>query len=385
MPTTVLVLVDGRVAFGSHDDAYHVDGALRARAMEYPALCVSRWNREALSRWQWRWLDDPNNLALAGWQDVAPIFAQAPPTRPMVVAHEEMLALDHDGTGKLLGALQDRLQLPHDMFLPGYEDSLGVKWNDLKATDGSPARVYLLSSMQRFGLFAVREVEGQWVFAGTYDIWSKYADPDIRTLEDDATIFELSSISTGGTGTWTGAAAWCQIDERGLQVVHDWHTGGQEFYGGAPFNYEYTTARPLQGSDGRGAFIDQTLTLTITNANVSWDDPRCDPADAIAVNDLVDVFERTGRARYRWNTAAHRFTLSVNESDWTAEQADGWFYDDTVFLTQNFDTLVNLATGEDAAKRAWVRLVLTRLVITQSEDSTERTRLMRAIDKRANR
>lgn len=378
LPSTALILLDGRITFDQPSDAYLFDNELWDRLREGPNYCVSRWNREALWRWQWRLLADRDDVSMTQLHDVAEVFAQAPPAPPLVVTDEEMLALDHDATGKRMAALEDRLGLPHDTFLPEFADSLAVRSLDMKAVDGSPARIYLLSSMQRFAIVGLRSAGDQWVFAGLYVIHSKYADPDLTVLPDDDAICELGGISTGGTGVWQGLAAWCRIDERGLHFVHDWSTGASEAYGGGPYNFEMSNTSTTIGRDARGRFVDHAFVVTISN---SWwqDDPRCDPADVAAVADLVDVFQRTGVARYRWNERKQRFVHSAAESDWTAYQVEGSAYntgddDDGQFITQNFDTLVSLATGDDPAKRAWVRLALTRL-----SDGAAKTRLQRAI------
>jgi len=380
LPSTVLILIHGRISTDDPQYAWAFQNELPTRLQESPALCVDRWNRDALWRWQWKLLASRDEPDMAYLQSVAEVFAQAPPAQVPIVTHEDMLSLDHDADGKRFGALLQRIQWPADTFVAGYESQLSVKWLDVSATDGAPARIYLISSFQRFWLVATRQAGGAWRFAGAYNIWSKYADPDIRRLEDDETTFELHSISTGGTGTWTGAAAWCQIDERGLHVIHDWVTGHEENYSHAAFNYEFSTSNPVMGRDDRGAFIEQTLTVTYTNGDVSWDESECEPADVAAVLDVLDVFTRSGRTRYRRDATDHRYLLSPDESDWTAAQSRGWLDGDESFITQNFDTLVGFATGDDPAKRAWVRLMLTRL-----DDCTEKTRVSRAIAERNRR
>lgn len=375
LPDTALIMLTGRISFDEPYPGYVFDNELRGRLQEGPDYCVSRWNRAAMWRWQWRLLAGRDEPEMAYLQQVAEVFAQPPPARQaLVVTQEEMLALDHDATGTRVGALQERLQLPRDTFLVGYEDSLGVKWLDLKAADGAAARLYLISSMQLFALFALRREGDEWVFGGAYDIHSKYADPELRVLAEDETICELGSISTGGTGTWRGLASWCRVDDTGLRFVHGWATGGNEYWSNGPFNYEFSTAAPSVGRDERGMYVDHAITLTITNADVSWTLAQGDPADAAAVADLADVFQRAGVARYRWDDGDERFVLSESESAWTDVQVQGSFYDDTLFITQNFDTLVNLATGDDPARRAWVRLALTRL-----EESAAKRRLIQEI------
>ncbi len=379
LPDTVLILILASDRIQDPIDAVSLEEELYWRLRASPLLCVQRWNRDALWRWQWRLIASRYEAALAHLQSVADVFAQAPPAQAPILTHEDMLALDRDASGARFGELVQRLQWPADAFLPGYVSNLSVKSLDVKAADGGPGRVYLVSSFQRFWLVATQKVEGQWRFAGAYDIWSKYADPHVHNMHGDDTIVELSSISTGGTGTQTGAAGWCRIDQRGLHFVHAWCTGGHESYGGGPFNHEFKVTSPVMGSDERGRFVDHTLRLTVSNADVSWeDDDRCDPADVAAVADLGDVFERTGRIRCRWSESAGRFELSEAESQWTPAQMNGSFSDDSVFITQNFDTLVSLATGDDPARRAWVRLMLARL-----EDSPEKTRLVRVIQERA--
>lgn len=381
LPDTALILILASDRIQDPIDAVTLEEELYWRLRASPVLCVEKWEREALWRWQWRLIASRNEPALASLRRVADTFGQAAPAQAPILTHEDMLALDRDASGARFGELVQRLQWPADAFLPGYVSRLSVKWLDVKVADGGPGRVYLVSSFQRFWLVATQQVEGQWRFAGAYNIRSKYADPHVHIMHGDDSIVELSSISTGGTGTQTGAAGWCRIDQRGLHFVHAWCTGGHESYGGGPFNHEFKVTSPVIGSDERGRFVDHTLTLTISNADVSWeDDDRCNSADAAAVTDLADVFERTGVARYRWDDGDERFVLSESESAWTDVQVQGSFYDDTLFITQNVDTLVSLATGDDPARRAWVRLMLAR-----TQDSTEKTRLVRAIEERKRR
>ena len=161
----------------------------------------------------------------------------------------------------------------------------------------------------------------------------------------------------------------------------DCNCRARRFYRSTAYNFECSCTSTILGRDKRGRFVDHVLTATIGNIHW-WETNRySDPADIAAVADLVVVFQRTGVARYRWNERRQEFVYSAAESDWTASQVGGSVYhigddDGDRFLVQNFDTLVGLATGDDPARRAWVRLALMWL-----GDSAVRTRLEKAIAK----
>lgn len=380
LPNTVLILFQGRVTphDPAHRWAFHAE--LRGRLEESPALCVERWNRAALWRWQWKLLAAGDEPELDDLRSVAELFAQAPLEQPPLVTHEQMLALDHDDLGRRFAELNQLILWPVDTFLPGYESHLSVKWLDINASDGRPARIYLVSSMQRFWLFATRQVDDDWRFAGAYNIWSKYADPDIRLLDEDQTICELASISTGGTGSLLTATVWWRIDERGLRVVHEYFPDGHQYWGGGAFNFAVHCTASTTGMDERGGFIDHAIHVSIDNSDVGWNELSGTAADRESVAELAEVFTRQGIARYRWDAKKNCYLLSEHESDWRESQLRGQPYgyeSDALFITQNFDTLVDLATGEDAARRAWVRLALTRL-----QDSQAKDRLIKAMANR---
>jgi len=378
VPDTVLILLIGRFDDPTSENA--VEEELFGRLIESPAWGISRWNRNALSRRQWRMLkarlDAAWGSGMSAQQDVAALFTQAPPT-DLSVMHEEMLGLAHDESGLNLARLNQRLQIPNDVFLGGYEKYLNVEWLNMRAVDGSRARIYSLKSSSMCALYAVRQVGQHLEFAGAFSIHSKYTEPVIHVYEHDESIVEIGPISTGGTGVFYEYGAWCRLDGSGLQIAHDWCSGGTMYWGGGPYNYEHSTSAPVIGRDQQGGYVDLAITLTITNAQVSWDDPRCDVEDAAAVAELLDVFARTGMARYRWDATRRRFTLSERESAWTEAQVRGSFYDDALFVTQNFDTLVSFAIGDDPARRSWMRLVLTRL-----DDCAAKRRLVRKIESR---
>ncbi len=349
--------------------------------MDSPGSPVWRWNRDALWDWQWSLLYGRTSTLSGGPFDLltpaARVFAQPRPESAIVLTPEEILSLKNDPTGAAFANLNDRLQFPSGPARPLSIDSLAIS-----TVDGAEAYLHLVTTSQGYDyLYATRRAGAQWLFAGALIVGGYTDRTAFNLLETDSTIGEirLDYALSGIDNQWQNVA-WVQVDERGLHCVHWWIAGQHIGPSGSPIaGLDIECEEPEVKTDTRGRFIDQMLTVSINNDRVIWTSDVGTAADRAAVADLGTVFARSGRIRYRWNATLGRFAFSRNESEWNESQIGGWSYwngvdKDAVFITQNFDTLVNLATGDDPARRAWVRLVLTRLA-----DGAAKSRLQRAI------
>ncbi len=374
LPSTVLIVLLNRV------EEPLIADELRIRVTESESGDLYRWNREALRRWQWELLADryPKSAATvyASLADAARSFSKSENLVESVIRPEEILAVERDSTGSAFRRLRHRLQLPIGLIATDFWSSLTVKSIDIHDVSGVEVKVFLVCGVQSYEVWALRRDGEQWRFAGHFNVRSKYADPTLRVHPEDPTIFEIGNLSTGGTGIWVGSTAWCRVDEDGLQTVHHWGARGHEYYSRSPFNCTFSVLSTEFGRDDIGRYVRHTLLKTFSNDGITWGEaPLVDEPDIALVADLGMVFSRTGVACYRWDAQERRFIHSAQESDWTAMQMEfllSTYHE--IFIQQNFEELVELARSEDPAKRAWVRLVLTRL-----EDSADKERLVASV------
>ena len=186
---------------------------------------------------------------------------------------------------------------------------------------------------------------------GTVDRYNQHSrTPEwrITAAESGARWFVVESMAGSGAGFDHVVATWYEPGDGGLSEVLEHSVEGHVSGHDMPFNRTFHSGSPRVSEDG-SITIEVSFTATYTNG------------EAFEIEDLGELFVRSGTVRYRFDPDGGAFEHDDDASDWTEAELAGVFSDDEQgFLQHNVAQLKEMALAGTDPQRSWLRKFLER-------------------------